>query len=112
MSETPSVLNQLMAVIADRKRNPPPKSYTTSLFAGGVEKIGSKITEEAAEVVEAAGEPGDEGRAHLIYEAADLMYHLMVMLGHRDIELQEVEAELGRRFGISGIDEKAARSEK
>ncbi|MEX0792265.1 MAG: phosphoribosyl-ATP diphosphatase [Pirellulaceae bacterium] len=109
MSESPSVLNQLMAVIADRKRNPPPKSYTTSLFAGGVEKIGSKITEEAAEVVEAAGEPGDEGRAHLIYEAADLMYHLMVMLGHRDIELQEVEAELGRRFGISGIDEKAAR---
>lgn len=109
MSESLSVLNQLMAVIADRKRNPPPKSYTTSLFAGGVEKIGSKITEEAAEVVEAAGEPGDEGRAHLIYEAADLIYHLMVMLGHRDIELQEVEAELGRRFGISGIDEKASR---
>lgn len=109
MSESPSVLNQLMAVIADRKRNPPPKSYTTSLFAGGVEKIGSKITEEAAEVVEAAGEPGEEGKAHLIYESADLIYHLMVMLGHRDIELQEVEAELGRRFGISGIDEKASR---
>lgn len=98
-----------MAVIEDRKANPPPKSYTTSLFNGGVEKIGGKILEEAKEVVEAAGEPGAEGRAHLIYEAADLIYHLFVMLGHREITLSEVEAELGRRFGISGIDEKAAR---
>lgn len=100
-----------MAVIVDRKRNPPPKSYTTSLFAGGAEKIGSKITEEAAEVVEAAGEPGAEGRAHLVYESADLLYHLMVMLGHREIDFGEVEVELARRFGISGLDEKAARKE-
>lgn len=98
-----------MAVIEDRRDNPPPKSYTTSLFAGGVPKIGAKITEEAAEVVEAAGEPGDEGRDHLVREAADLIYHLLVMLGHRGVQLSEVEAELGRRFGISGLDEKAAR---
>ncbi len=98
-----------MATIEDRKANPPTKSYTTSLFAGGVPKIGEKIVEEAAEVVEAAGEPGDEGRAHLVREAADLIYHLFVMLGHREVRLAEVEAELARRFGMSGLDEKAAR---
>ncbi|HKD35752.1 MAG TPA: phosphoribosyl-ATP diphosphatase [Pirellulales bacterium] len=103
------IFARLMAVIEDRKSNPPAKSYTTTLFAGGVAKIGEKIVEEAAEVVEAAGEPGDEGREHLIYEAADLIYHLFVMLGHREIKLEEVEAELARRFGLSGLDEKAAR---
>ena len=78
------------------------------LFAGGVEKIGEKIREEAEEVVEAAGEPGEQGRRHLIREAGDLIYHLLVMLGYRDVKLAEVEAEIARRFGISGIDEKAA----
>lgn len=103
------ILAQLMAVIEDRKINPPAKSYTTKLFAGGVVKIGEKITEEAAEVVEAAGEVGEEGRAHLIREAGDLIYHLFVMLGYRDVKLAEVEAELAKRFGISGLDEKASR---
>jgi len=98
-----------MNVIEDRKANPPEKSYTTQLFRGGVEKIGAKITEEAREVVEAAQEPGDEGRQHVIHESGDLIYHLLVMLGHRDIRLEEVEAELARRFNISGLDEKAAR---
>ena len=105
------VLAKLMAVIEDRKRNPPPKSYTTSLFQGGVPKIGGKIMEEAAEVVAAADEPGDDGRSHLIYEAADLIYHLFVLLGHKNIRLDELEAELGRRFGISGLDEKANRNQ-
>jgi phosphoribosyl-ATP pyrophosphohydrolase len=104
------VLAQLMSVIEDRKNNPPAKSYTTTLLAGGVAKIGEKIREEAEEVVEAAGEPGEEGRSHLIREAADLIYHLFVMLGHRDVKLVEVEAELARRFGISGLDEKASRT--
>jgi len=99
-----------MAVIEDRRDNPPEKSYTNKLLAGGVPKIGEKIMEEAAEVVEAAAEPGEEGRSHLIYEAADLLYHLFVMLGHHEIKLPEVEAELARRFGISGIDEKESRS--
>ncbi|MHC2070916.1 phosphoribosyl-ATP diphosphatase [Bremerella sp. T1] len=107
-----NVLAALMAVIEDRRANPPEKSYTTKLFNGGVPKIGEKIMEEAAEVVEAAGEEGDEGRQHLIYEAGDLIYHLFVMLGHREIALSEVEAELGRRFGVSGIDEKASRPQK
>ncbi|MEW4455965.1 phosphoribosyl-ATP diphosphatase [Bremerella sp. JC817] len=107
-----NVLAALMAVIEDRRANPPEKSYTTKLFNGGVPKIGEKIMEEAAEVVEAAGEEGDEGRQHLIYEAGDLIYHLFVMLGHKGIALEEVEAELGRRFGVSGIDEKASRPQK
>jgi phosphoribosyl-ATP pyrophosphohydrolase len=107
-----SVLQQLMAVIEDRKVNPPAKSYTTTLFAGGVNKIGAKIAEEAAEVVEAAGEPGEEGRQHLVREAGDLLYHLFVMLAHRDTPLSDVEAELAKRFGISGIDEKASRPKK
>lgn len=112
MSPPPEhILARLMAIIEDRKANPPAKSYTTTLFAGGVAKIGEKIIEEAAEVVEAADEPGDAGRTHLISEAADLVYHLFVMLGYRDIKLEEVEAELARRFGLSGLDEKAARGE-
>jgi phosphoribosyl-ATP pyrophosphohydrolase len=109
MTPAAEILHQLMAVVADRKVNPPEKSYTTSLFAGGVEKIGAKITEEAAEVVEAAAEPGEEGRQHLIREAADVIYHLLVMLAHRSATLADVETELANRFGISGIDEKSAR---
>ncbi|MBP88009.1 MAG: phosphoribosyl-ATP diphosphatase [Planctomycetaceae bacterium] len=107
-----NVLARLMAIIEDRKANPPERSYTTSLFQGGVAKIGGKIVEEAAEVVEAAREPGDDGRSHLISEAGDLIYHLLVMLGHKNIKLSEVEAELAKRFGVSGLDEKAARSEQ
>jgi phosphoribosyl-ATP pyrophosphohydrolase len=80
-----------------------------SLLEGGVPKIGAKVTEEAAEVVEAAGEPGAEGRAHLVREAADLIFHTLVLLGHRRVGLAEVEAELGRRFGIGGFAEKESR---
>lgn len=101
-----------MRVIEDRRANPPAKSYTTSLFQGGVDKIGGKIVEEAAEVVAAAGKPGNEGRTHFIYESADLIYHLFVMLGYKGVALSEVETELARRFGMSGLDEKAARPAK
>ena len=101
-----------MAVIEDRRNNPSEKSYTTRLLTGGVDKIGAKIIEEAAEVVEAAREPGDAGRSHVVYEAADVIYHLFVLLGHREIRLDEIEAELARRFGISGLDEKASRAAK
>ena len=105
------ILAQLMAVIEDRKANPPAKSYTTTLFAGGIAKIGEKIREEAEEVVEAAGESGEEGRLHLVREAGDLIYHLFVVLGYRDVKLAEVEAEIAKRFGISGLDEKASRAQ-
>ena len=104
-----SILSRLMAVIEDRKRNPPPRSYTTTLLAGGVAKIGAKVLEEAQEVVEAAGEPQDAGCAHLVQETADLLYHVLVLLAHRGATLQQVEQVLAARFGISGIDEKESR---
>lgn len=110
MSQPTSIVAQLMAVIEERKATMPEKSYTTRLFQGGVARIGEKITEEAAEVIEAAGEPGEDGRQHLIREAGDLVYHLLVMLGHRDVKLTELENELARRFGISGLEEKASRA--
>ena len=109
LHDSETVLARLMAVIEDRKAQPSEKSYTVKLLAGGVPKIGEKIVEEAAEVVEAAGEDGDAGRQHLVREAADLIYHLLVMLAYRDTRLDEVEAELARRFGISGLEEKASR---
>ncbi len=109
MTPSQSILQQLMDTIYRRKAEPSEKSYTCKLLAGGVAKIGGKITEEAAEVVAAADESGDQGRQHLIYEAGDVLYHLFVLLAYRDVKLEEVEAELARRFGISGLDEKAAR---
>jgi phosphoribosyl-ATP pyrophosphohydrolase len=109
MSDTTTIFARLMALIAERKATMPENSYTTRLFLGGVSKIGEKIVEEAAEVVEAAGEDGEAGRQHLTREAGDLVYHLFVMLGHRDITLAELEIELAKRFGISGLDEKASR---
>ena len=102
-------LDQLEHTIQERKRAAADTSYTARLLAAGVAKIGSKVVEEAAEVVEAAAEPGEEGRKHTIREAADVVYHLMVLLAAREITLADVEAELARRFGMSGLQEKASR---
>lgn len=110
MSNSAQVFVELMSVIQDRKTNPPERSYTTSLFAAGVDRIGAKIVEEAQEVVDAAREADpDGGRAHLTHEVADLLYHLFVMMGYKNISLDDVGAELSKRFGTSGLDEKAAR---
>jgi len=98
-----------MATIESRRANPPPNSYTAKLFDDGVKKIRTKLIEEAAELFEAAAEPGDVGRSHVIYEAADLVYHLFVLLTYHGIPLSELEQELARRFGTSGLDEKASR---
>jgi phosphoribosyl-ATP pyrophosphohydrolase len=102
-------LDELDQTIAARATNRSDKSYTSQLLAGGVAKIGAKITEEAAEVVEAAAEPGEAGREHLIREAGDLVYHLLVILRQRNCSLADLEAELARRAGVSGLDEKAGR---
>ena len=103
-------LDQLEETIRQRQlAGEADKSYTAKLLAGGVAKIGPKVTEEAAEVVEAAGEPDEAGREHTIREAADVIYHLMVLLAVRGVKLEEVEAELARRFGMSGLEEKASR---
>jgi phosphoribosyl-ATP pyrophosphohydrolase len=108
-----SIVSALMEVIAARKAQPPAeRSYVVSLLQGGDPKIGAKILEEAGEVVGAAAEAGAEGRAHLVHEVADLVFHTLVLLGHHEIRWAEVEAELGRRFGISGIAEKEARGRR
>jgi phosphoribosyl-ATP pyrophosphohydrolase len=109
VSQDAPILSRLMAVIQDRKAELPEHSYTTSLFRGGVDRIAAKLREETEELVEAAGVDGADGRQHLVREAADLLYHVLVMLGHRGVGLEEVEAELARRFGVSGLAEKAAR---
>ena len=106
-----STLTALMGVIRERKsRASNEPSYVVELMRGGVAKIGAKIVEEAAEVVEAGDEPGEAGRAHLVKEVADLVFHAMVLLGHLDLDWGCVEAELARRFGISGLAEKQSRA--
>ncbi|MCI0491417.1 MAG: phosphoribosyl-ATP diphosphatase [Planctomycetes bacterium] len=109
MRSAPQPLDKLERTIAARAASPNEKSYTSQLLAGGVERIGAKIVEEAAEVVEAAGESGKAGREHFIREVGDLMYHMLVMMQLRNCKLADVEAELSRRFGVSGLDEKASR---
>jgi phosphoribosyl-ATP pyrophosphohydrolase/phosphoribosyl-AMP cyclohydrolase len=89
-----AALEQLATTIADRKVNAPPDSYTAKLFAGGVDRIGKKIGEEATEVVIAAK---NDDRAELIWEVSDLLYHTLVLLAERGVSLDEVGAELSRR---------------
>ena len=109
MDNSEATLERLEAVIRRRRDELPEGSYTTRLVKGGLRAIGAKVAEEAEEVVEAAGEPGVEGERHLVREAADLMYHLLVLLSYRDVCLADVAAELARREGVSGLAEKAAR---
>jgi phosphoribosyl-ATP pyrophosphohydrolase len=103
------VLDRLMLQLQQRCEKLPEGSYTTQLVRGGLEKMGGKILEEAAEVVEAAGEPGEAGEQHLVYEACDLLFHLWVLLASRGIGLEALRRELGRREGTSGIVEKQRR---
>ncbi len=101
-----SVLHDLFATIQSRKTADPDSSWTAKLLAKGPEKCAEKFGEEAIEaIIEAV--KGDQ--AKLTSEAADVLYHLLVMLASRDVTLTEVEAELARRDGTSGIAEKAAR---
>lgn len=114
MGASSDILERLMALIEERRVHPPPRSYTSTLFTGGVEKIGEKVTEEAAELISAAvdlqsGSPGPEAERHLVHEAADLTFHMFVLLAHCGVTLDEVKQELTRRFGTSGLDEKASR---
>ena len=100
-------LEELERVVAARKADPSARSYTSRLLAGGVPAIGVKVTEEAGELVAAADH---ETNDRVVSEAADLVYHMLVLLACRDVTLSQVEDELARRFGISGLDEKAART--
>lgn len=94
-------------MIASRQGDSPDRSYTSRLLAGGVDAVGAKVREEADELVRAAAaEPDDR----VVAEAADLVYHTLVLLAARDLTLARVGDELARRFGTSGLAEKAARS--
>ncbi|MEP9402703.1 phosphoribosyl-ATP diphosphatase [Sphingomonas sp. VNH70] len=102
-------LDHLESVIAARLHGDPATSYVAKLHARGTAKIAQKVGEEAVECVIAACRDERDG---LIGEAADLLFHLLVLLGDRGITLDEVRAELARRDGLSGIAEKAARPEE
>jgi len=101
------ILERLQEVIAERRRGNASTSYVASLFEKGGDQILKKVAEEAVETVLAA-KLGD--RAGLVHEVADLWFHCLVMLAWHDIPLDEVLAELERREGRSGLDEKASRS--
>ena len=103
MSET---LIRLAETIASRKGADPETSWTARLLAMGPEKTAEKFGEEA---IEAVIETVRGDRERLTAEAADVLYHLLVMLASRDVALADVLAELERREGTSGIDEKSGR---
>lgn len=103
-----SILARLDAALEARRDRDPGSSYVAGLLAGGRDAIVAKIREEADEVIEAADSDDD---AHLIHEIADLWFHTIVLLIHRRLSSDAVLAELGRRFGVSGLAEKAARDD-
>jgi len=102
------ILSRLMAVIDQRNADRPAGSYTTKLLNLGIEAISAKVREEAEEVIEAAAN-GAAGKGRVVHEAADLVYHVLVLLAACDTNLAAVEAELARRFGVSGLEEKESR---
>ena len=119
-TENASILQQLDNVLAERKQADADSSYVASLYAKGLNKILEKVGEESTESIIAAKDFAhcdesldkaqyDEARHELIYEVADVWFHTLVGLAWFDIESDAVLNELGRRFGLSGIDEKASR---
>lgn len=100
------ILARLMAVLESRKGGDPSTSYVAKLYDQGIDSILKKIGEESAETIIAA-KSGDQQQ--IIYETADLWFHSLVLLAQQNLTAQQVLDELDRRFGLSGIDEKAAR---
>lgn len=105
MSDT---LNKLAEVLEQRRQADPDSSYVAKLYDKGLDAILKKIGEEATETVMAAK---DGDREKIIYEIADLWFHSMVLLAHQGLHPRDVEQELERRFGLSGLEEKASRGE-
>lgn len=103
------ILDAVYQIILERKQlGAGEKSYVKSLYDKGLDKILAKIGEEATETA-VAGKGGDPDE--VVYEAADLIFHLLVLLGYYELPPEKIYAELRRRFGISGIDEKASRQQ-
>lgn len=108
------ILDQLYDILLQRKSSSGEKSYVASLYDGGSLKIAEKILEEAQEVIDEAlalDKSSDDLtlQKNIRSEAADLLFHLMVMLAHHDVNPNDVFDILRERFGISGHDEKASR---
>lgn len=101
------ILQQLAQVLEQRKQESADKSYVASLYAKGLDHILKKVGEEATETVIAA-KGGDKDQ--IIYETADLWFHSMVMLAEQGLGPDDVLRELQRRFGLSGLEEKAQRN--
>lgn len=104
-----AVLKELAAVLESRKSAEPGSSYVASMYAKGLDDILKKIGEEATETVIAAKD-GDASK--IVYETADLWFHTLLMLAHQGLGPQPVLDELQRRFGLSGLEEKASRGGK
>ena len=102
------ILQRLMAVLASRKDADPDSSYVAGLYRDGLDAILKKIGEESAETIIAA-KTGDAQQ--IVHETADLWFHCLVMLAQQNLDAQQVLDELDRRFGLSGIEEKAARKQ-
>ncbi|MFK5926306.1 MAG: phosphoribosyl-ATP diphosphatase [Desulfuromusa sp.] len=101
------ILETIYQIIQERKQlGDGEKSYVKSLFDKGLDKILSKIGEEATETA-VAGKGGDP--EEVVYEVADLFFHVLILLGYYDLPPEKIYAELRRRFGVSGIEEKASR---
>ncbi len=100
------VIDELWQIIQSKKDADINESWTAKLFDHGLEKICKKTGEEAIEVLLAAQEEKNE---HLVYESCDLIYHLLVLLAYKNVDIEDVYKELQRRFSISGIEEKNSR---
>lgn len=101
------ILKQLELILEQRKTEDPKSSYVASLYAKGLDTILKKIGEEATETVIAAK---SDDKQQVIYEIADLWFHTLVLLAQQDLSTDDVLAELERRFGLSGLEEKANRN--
>jgi phosphoribosyl-ATP pyrophosphohydrolase len=105
-----AILKQLTEVLEQRKQSSADESYVASLHQKGLNKILEKVGEESVETILAARDAEQSGdNSKLIYETADLWFHSLVMLSHLDIEVDDILSELERRFGLSGLEEKANR---
>lgn len=103
-----TTLQQLASVLEARKGADPDSSYVAQLYSKGLDSILKKIGEEATEVVMAAK---DGAKDKVVYEVADLWFHSLVLLAQQNLSPDDVLKELDRRFGLSGLQEKASRSE-
>jgi len=102
------VLSRLADILEERKQADPESSYVAKLYDKGLDSILKKIGEEATETVMAAK---DGVKEKIIYETADLWFHSMVLLAQQGLRPEDVLNELDRRFGLSGLEEKASRKE-